>query len=247
MQNKQRPMITFSIFSKEYWKEAAKELTRTDTLIFAALMIALRVVVKLFRVPVINGVTFTFDAYVNSLGSLVYGPVVGLLAGAVSDTIGCIIAPNGVYFFPFMFVEMASSFLFGLFFWRRKLSVPKALAAKFSVNLICNIIMTSAFMKWEYYLLGDAKFYTYNLINATRIVKNLVLFPLEATLIVLILTALLPALKVAQVVPKDQEALKLRKADIILIALLLLLSVALILFYMFFLKDWVSAHNIKLL
>ncbi len=245
MQKSNRTLLTCSIFSKEYWKEAAKELTRTDTLIFAALIVALRVIVKLFKIPVVNGVSFTFDAYVNSLGSLVYGPLVGLLAGAVSDTIGCIVAPNGVYFFPFIFVEMTSSFLFGLFFWRRKISIPKALCAKFLVNLICNIIMTSTFMKWEYYLLGDDQFYSYNIINATRIVKNLVLFPLEAVLIAMILTALLPALKQLKVIPKDQEALKLRKFDLVLVVFFLMLSVGLILFYMFFLKNWVAAHNVK--
>ena len=47
---------------------------------------------------------------------MIYGPLVGLLVGAVSDTIGAVLFPTGAYFFPFIFVEMFSSFIFGLSF-----------------------------------------------------------------------------------------------------------------------------------
>ena len=235
------------IRSKEYWRLAAKNFSDVRILVFASLIIALRVAVKMLKIPLAAGLSLSFDCYVNSVGSMIYGPLVGLAVGAVSDTLGCLIFPSGPYFFPFIFVEMASSFIFALFLWKRDLSVLRVLASKFTVNLVCNIIMTSIFYKWMLYVfygLEDAQ--AYALINLTRIGKNLVLFPLEAVLITLILGALTPAFSSLHLLPQTQEKLKIEKKHVLLIALLTAISVGLVLFYVFFFKDFLSAHNIKL-
>lgn len=232
---------------KDYWRLAAGELRNTRSLVFASFIVVLRIVVKALKIPLAAGLSLTFDCYVNSLGSMIYGPVVGLLVGAVSDTLGYLIFPSGVYFFPFIFVEMLSSFIFGLFFWKKRITVLRVLTAKFMVNLVCNIILTSLFMKWMYVLLGDKRAATYNIINLVRIVKNLVLFPVESVLIVMILGAFLPALKSMKLIPASQGELILEKKHIAMVIVTAAISVGLLLFYIFYLKDYVSANNIKLL
>ena len=233
-------------YGKDYWRAAAGELKNTKSIVFASFIVVLRIVVKAFRIPLAAGLSLTFDCYVNSLGSLIYGPVVGLCVGAVSDTLGYLVVPSGAYFFPFIFVEMLSSFIFGLFFWKRQISVLRVLTAKFMVNLVCNIILTSLFMKWMYVMLGDEKATTYSIINLVRIVKNLVLFPAESVLIVLILGAFLPALKSLKLISAAQGNLILEKKHIAIVIVTAVLSVALVLFYIFFLKDYISANNITL-
>ena len=233
-------------YGKTYWRAAAQELRNTRSLVFASFIIILRIVVKAFRIPLAAGLSITFDCYVNSLGSLIYGPVVGLCVGAVSDTLGYLIFPSGLYFFPFIFVEMLSSFIFGLFFWKKQMSVTRVLAAKFTVNLVCNIILTSLFTKWMYQFFSDPKAETYNIINLVRVVKNLVMFPVESVLIVMFIGAFIPALKSLKLVTATQGELVFRKKHIIIVILTALVSVGLVLFYIYFLKDYVSAHNIKL-
>lgn len=237
------------IFSKEYWQSAVKNFGNTKILVFAALIIALRVAVKALRIPVAAGLYITFDCYVNALGSMIYGPVVALAAGAVSDTLGCLLFPSGPYFFPFIFVEMSSSFIFALFFWKRKITVAKAVLAKFTVNLICNILLTSVIMKWDYYVFyGLEKAEAYNIINLARIAKNLIMFPLEALLIFIVLSALMPAFVSMKLIKDEYRSKeKIKTAHIILVISLLLLSVLLVLFYIFYLKDFISAHNFKFL
>lgn len=235
------------IWSRAYWREAAAQLRSVNMLAIAALIVALRVAVKFLKIPLAAGLSVSLDCYVNSLGSLVYGPLMGLLVGAVSDTVGCALQGFAGYFFPFILTEILSSFIFGLFFWRRPLGAGRALAAKFTVNLVCNIILTSLLMKWYYYLyFGVEKAEAYNLINMVRIVKNLVLFPVEAVLITVILSAFLPALHAMHLVPATQKRVTLTGKHILLVVALSLLSVGLVLFYVFFLKDFVSSHNIKL-
>lgn len=235
------------ILSKAYWREAAKSFSDVKMLVFAALIVALKVVVKAFKIEIAPSLYITFDCYVTAMGSLVYGPLTALLVGAVSDTLGCILFPSGPYFFPFIFVEMLGGFIFALFLWRRSISVTRTLAAKFTVNLVCNIILTSLLMKWDYYFFyGVEKAEAYNVINLVRICKNLIMFPLEAVLITLILKVAIPALRAMgfRWLPAGIEEMKPR--HYILIGALLLLSAALVAAYVIWGKDFISAHNVKL-
>ncbi|MCQ2477830.1 MAG: folate family ECF transporter S component [Clostridia bacterium] len=234
-----------SALKKEYWCEAAKNFSNIKMITIAAVITALRIAVKMLRVPMVAGLELTLDCYINSLGAFIYGPLVGLLVGAVSDTLGAILFPSGAYFFPFIFVEMASSFIFGIFLWNRDLKVSRVILSKFTVNLVCNMILTSVFMKWYYIFFGIES--AYPLVNLLRIVKNLVLFSLEGILITVILRAAIPALKSVGIINGDIKTESFTKKHILLIALLLALSVAILLLYIFFLKDYLTAHNIKFL
>lgn len=231
-------------FSGAYWRAAADVFKNVRMIAFAAIICALRVAVKSFSVPIAPGLYLSFDCYVNAVGALVYGPLMALCVGAVSDTIGAVLFPKGPYFFPFIAVEMSSGFIFALFMWRKKLTAPRLLTAKFTVNFVCNIVLNSLIQKWYYALFEAEK--VYYVINGARIVKNLVLFPLEATLICLLVNALLPGLKSLRYADKAQTGIPLRKKEIAYCVLLAVFSVALVLFYVYFLKDFVAAHNIKL-
>lgn len=99
-------------------------------------------------------------------------------------------------------------------------------------------------MKWEYAWYHIEKVYYF--VNTARIVKNLVLFPLEGVLIAVILNAVLPGLKATRFVEGEQRGITLTARDILLAVGLFLLSVALILFYVLFLKDFIDQNNIKL-
>ncbi len=239
----------FGIFGKEYWALAARQLRDVRMITVAALIVALRIAVKMFRIPLTAGLSITFDAYVNSLGSVIYGPLVALMVGLVSDLLGIVaVGRVGEYFPPFTLVEMASSFIFALLFWRKKITFSRALTAKFSVNFICNIIMTSVFEKWRIAVMSGAEAAEkYNIINGVRIAKNLILFPLEATLIIAVLSAALPALARFKLIDKNYGAVDKpsRLKLISQIAFFTVLSVLLILLYVFFLKDFISELNIK--
>ncbi len=249
MQTKLEIKEKTSVFSKKYWQDASNQLGDVRMLTMAALIVALRVVVKLFKIPLAAGLSISFDAYVNSLGSLMYGPVVALLVGAVSDVLGCVVTGTmSEYFLPFIMVEMSSSFIFSLFFWKRKINIARVLASKFTVNLICNIIMTSLFNKWYYYLyFGVEKAQAYNVINGARIAKNLIMFPLEAVIIVIVLSAALPVVSRLKLV--DKKLCYIEKPSnrelILQIVLFTAISIALVLFYIFFLKDFVANLNVK--
>ena len=208
-------------FSKGYWIQAFSELKNVKMLAFAALIIALRVAMKPLRIPIATDVNITFGFIANALGSMVYGPVVALLSGAVSDTVGYIVAPNGDYYFLFIFTEMAGSFVFALYLYRTRVTVWRLILAKFSVNLFVNILLNEPIMVSYYLWLGNKVYQPFMWI---RIVKNIVMLPLESIILVVVFKSLIPALSKLGYYPFAAEALVLKKRHIALIAALFLIG-----------------------
>ncbi len=234
------------IFSAAYWVEAFNNLKNPRMLVLAALVVALRAVCKMFEIPLGPGLNLNIAQIFNSMGAMVYGPVVGLLGATISDPLGYLLHPSGPYFLPYMLLDMSSSFIYALFFWKRSLSVPRVLAAKFTINLVSNVILGSLIYKWYLYIFsGVEKAAAYHVITLARVGKNLVMFPLEAMLLIVVLGAATPALHSLKLIGHG-ERLRPQTKHYVLIGALTLLSIGLVLFYIFFLKDWLSAHNIKL-
>ena len=246
MSERKSPLVQPSVFSLVYWREAAGNLKNVRMLALAAMIVALRAVCKMLEIPLAPGLNINVAGLFNAVGAMVYGPVVGVVGAIVSDPLGYLLHPDGPYFLPFMLVDMSSSFIFGLCFWRRPLTVGRTMGAKFGVNMVSNVVLTSLIMKWYYLIFfGVEKAEAYSIINLTRIVKNLVMFPVEAILIAVVLGALSPALYRLRMLPEKPE-LKLKWWHYLLVAALTLLAVGLVLFYLYFLKDFVSQHNLKL-
>ena len=208
-------------FCRDYWRDAAAEFKDTRVLIFAALMIALRVALKSIRIPVAPNLDINVQLFVNALGSMTYGPVVAIAAAAVSDTLGCLLFPSGPYFFPFIFTEIAGSLIFALFLYRANLTVRRIVLCRFCVNFFVNIVLQTPIMAL-YYQMMLGKSYTW--FNLPRIVKNLVLFPFEAVLLVLFLRYAVPPLSRLGFIRTKVDGLKLDRNNIIFLIVLTAVS-----------------------
>ncbi|MBQ3278093.1 MAG: folate family ECF transporter S component [Clostridia bacterium] len=204
-------------FSSEYWRQACSELKDTRVLVFAALMLALRVVMKPLRIPVAADVNITFGFIVNALGAAVYGPVVAGFSAAVSDVLGYLIAPNGVYYVPFILTEIAGSVIFALFLYSTDITPIRLILAKFCVNLFVNILMTEPIMVQYYKLYMTSVYQPFMWI---RIVKNLVMLPIESVILMIVFRAAIPALSKAGFKLAGKATLEYTKKHIALLVVL---------------------------
>lgn len=218
-----------SVFSKEYWICATRELKNVRMLVLAAFMIAARVAVRSVSIPIVPGVLYiNFGFLINALGAMTFGPVVAILAACVSDTLGAMLFPQGVYFFPYIFQEIAGSLIFALFLYRRNITVARISLSRFSVSVICNLILYPIITAmWNYFYPDSA----YALITELRIVKNIALFPWESVLLVIFLGAMMPVMKSLKLIPKGEKSadgtpngdgnkLKIKIKDIILLVII---------------------------
>jgi len=210
-------------FCAEYWRQAFSELKNTRMLVFAALVLALRIAMKPLRIPVATDVNISFGFIINALGSMVYGPVVGLLSGALSDSLGYLIAPNGVYFFPFILLEMGGSFIFALFLYSTDITPLRLILSKLCVNLFINILLNEPIM--VLYYRDVLHLATYQPFVLIRIVKNIIMLPIEGLLLMIVFKAMIPALARSGFHPAGRVALDFTKRHIALLCAMLVIGI----------------------
>ena len=193
--NTMNPTLYRTPFSKEYWKQAIADSRSIRMLTVAALLIALRLILKNFNIPIAQGQTIYFGYILNAMGAMIYGPVMGIFTGFVVDILGFVLFPSPYgFFFGYTVTAMAGSFIYGLFLYRSRLSVLRIALAKLCVNVFVNVGLGAL---WSSMLYG--KGYLYYL--AKSIVKNVVMLPVEIVLLVLFLQVLLPILRQMRLIP----------------------------------------------
>lgn len=219
--NSSAPVLFPHPFSKAYWVQAASEFKKTKILVFAALMIALRVVLKMVSIPIGVDMRINTAFIVNAFGAAVFGPVVSIVAAAITDTLGCILFPTGVYFFPFIFVEIAGSLFYALCFYRAELSFKRIIIATFLINFGVNIVINTPIMMLYYKLIMGKYYAPFDMI---RIIKNLVEVTPECIILMIVFRAVIPSVKKLGFVTGGVDKLRFTKRHVALLAVLLVIA-----------------------
>ena len=89
------------VFTAAYWKAARNELRNVRVLAFAGLIAALAMILECFPVYLLGpSLKIYFSFLVISLGCRCYGPVVGMMVGAIVDSLGFLLSGYGEPYFP---------------------------------------------------------------------------------------------------------------------------------------------------
>lgn len=181
-----------------YWNNSIKEIKSTKALALAGLFIALKIAMSAiyFTVPGPTETRIYFSFIITSLGSMIYGPFLGLWAGFVSDTVGFLVYPTGSYFFGYCITSMVTGLLYGLFLYQQKITVLRLFICKASVNIICNIGLNGL---WASMLSGGHLF----TIMLSRTPKNLMMLPIEVTLLYITFSVMIPILNKVSLLPPE--------------------------------------------
>ena len=198
-------------FCAGYWHSACGEMKNIYTLIFASLIIAIRIALKQVFIPVGDGLNIYVGFLFTAVGGSVYGPVIALIAGAITDLIGFVIAPSGPFNPVFTLIEILTTFLYALFLYRQKITFGRIFLTKLSVNLLGNIVANSLAMALLY---GKGVYYYL----VPRIIKNIVLLPFEVVLLTAVFGALIYPMIRLRLYSAEQNALVLKKSSYILLA-----------------------------
>lgn len=182
------PYTTYATpFSRAYWRDALADFRKLRTLTFAALMIA--VCVALAHIPAIplsDGLRVTWGFLGRSVCAWVGGPITALVFGFAEDNISFLLNPTGAYFPGYTLTTMIGTFLYALFFYRAKMSVTRIFLAKLTTNAL-NVVLGSLWSAILY-----SKGYIYYM--TTSLVKNILMLPVQALMLVVLFTALMPIL-----------------------------------------------------
>lgn len=187
-----------SIFSKNYWVSACGELKRLRMLTFAALCCALSIVVGALYVVVGDNLRVYFTFFITAVGCAVYGPVAGMVVAVVTDTLNFLLFPSGPYFPGYMLGEMLAALIYGVFLYRKKITVLRLFTAKLLVNYIVNVLLGCL---WSKMLYGQG--YLYYL--AKSLVKNTLLLPLEVICLAALFSMLIPVFSRFGLLPSHEK------------------------------------------
>ena len=230
MAKKQKSTALYSHpFCAGYWRDAFAELKDTKMLVFAALIVALRVALKtIIRIPLGPSLDITPAFMANALGAMVYGPVVGALGAVVSDVLGVLLRGD-TYFLPYVLTEISGSVIFALFFYRQKITPTRVILSRFCICLFVNILLQTPID-----MLFQLVYYGYNnvVITLPRIFKNLFMFPLESVVLTVFLSAIQPITYRMKLTYVADAKLSFSKKQVALLVVLVLVGVASIFAYL---------------
>ena len=215
-------------FSRSYWRDAAAELKDTRMLVITALLVALRIALKPFAIPVGPQMYIQTPMLATALGSMIFGPVMAIPAAIVSDTIGFIVHPTGEYFLPFVLTEIASTMIYALCLYRSKVSPTRVALSRFFIGFLVNVVLQQVIFAWQYIYMGNpesAKSTVMGIMTSTRIIKNLFFFPIESVILTLFLKFLLPICQRVRVTYCKTTDMKIGWKQIVALVCLLAIGV----------------------
>ena len=215
-------------FSAAYWRDAAAELGSTKMLVVTALMIALRIALKPFAIPLGPQLSIQTPMLATAMGAMIFGPVVAIPAALVSDTIGFIIYPTGDYFFPFVLTEIASTLIYALFLYRAKLTPTRVMLSRFCICFFVNVVLQQIVFAWQYIYQGnpeEAKETVLGIMTVSRIFKNLAMFPIESVVMTLFLGVTQPIAQRAGLTFGEKANMKFNTKQVVIMVCLLLVGV----------------------
>ena len=173
---------------RDYWKAAAGSFKSVRMLAVCAMFIALRIAIGAVFIPVGENLRVYFTYAVTALGASIYGPLMALAEGFISDILGYFIAPSGGFFPGYTLSAMLGSVTYALFFYRQRLSVLRIFLCRLTVNLVINVLIGSI---WSAMLMGKAYYYYLG----KSIVKNLLLLPAETVVMYVVFRTMTPLLE----------------------------------------------------
>lgn len=160
------------------FKNSAKEIRKVSSITGCAMFTALDILLRAVRIDFSAILSIGFSSLAVAVSGLFYGPLLTGLAGIIADTLGYILHPNGPYFPGFAISAFLTGVIYGCFFYKKEISIKRVILARLCITVIINLILTPIWLNMMY---GNPIF------ALPRIIKNIVMFPLDAWLLYMVL------------------------------------------------------------
>ena len=172
-------------------RKSAGEFKKLQTVVFCGLMGALSIILGLFASIHFGSFSITYAWIPNRIIDFMFGPVVGALYGGVMDVIKFMLKPNGSFNLAYTAMAVLAGLIFGVVLYNKQISFMRIVFAQTLVKIFINVGMGTYLMAFER---GQA----FMALMPVRLIKNLIMIPLDSILLFIVLSALtkiLPRLK----------------------------------------------------
>lgn len=159
---------------------SAKELKKTSTISITGMLVGISVVLSFLKIVISSLMQISFASLPIAAGGMLYGPTVGALMGVASDILGYFARPNGAFFPGFTLNALIIGLIYGFFFYKKPVTLKRVILASLTITIIINLILTPIWLSMMY---GNA----FGVLVAGRILKNVVMFPIDTALLMTVL------------------------------------------------------------
>lgn len=162
---------------------SAQGLKKVKVLVGTSMFIALNIILGFTKITLIPQVLeIQFSTLAHAACAYIYGPIMAGIAGIFTDTFKYLLNPSGAYMPLFALNEFLTGFIYGCFFYKKKITLTRAALARLVVVLLLNLTLTPL---WLHLLYGKAFLFYVQI----RIVKNLLMYPIDVFLLYTVLKA----------------------------------------------------------
>ena len=169
---------------KNYLKDPFVKLKNTKTLTTCSMLIALSVITSVITTfyPDIT-LKFSISFIFTALIAAKYGPVVAATSAALTDIIQYLVKPIGAYI-PFLTVTCAlTGLIYGFFFYSNKTKLWRIIVSQSVICIFISTLLNSYILS---FYVGKA----FEALIVARVVKNIVMLPIEIIILFLLFTAM---------------------------------------------------------
>lgn len=156
--------------------QSSKEFKKTKTIVGAGLFSGLHVLLSTYAefyiIPNVLKISFAFVAYAAC--GFMYGPMVAGIYGAVLDILTFLVKPDGTFFIGYTLSAFVTGFIYGACLYKKKVTLQRCFVTKLLINLIINLFFTPLWL----YIMGYGSAVIF--FSSSRIIKNIVLLPVES-------------------------------------------------------------------
>ena len=143
-----------SCFHKKYWRLSVNPFVKVKDITVIAMLFALMLASKMLPLPSgfgDLGISFTYLFF--AIICMIYGPVYGFVVGVFSDIIGFFMpSGGGIFNFGYPLHSALTGMIYGLLFFKTKVTFTKVLTARILVNFVMNVIYGSFLYIFVYYV-----------------------------------------------------------------------------------------------
>ena len=167
-------------------------MNKTKTYVYMGVFIALNIILTRFLSVRTTFVSISFGFIPVALTGRLFGPMhAGVMAGA-SDIIGTFILPQGAYFPGFTVGAVITGVIYGTIFYKRHINIKNIILAVVIVNIFVNMGLDTLCLSILY---GKA----FMVIIGARIIKDLIMIPIQTFLIYVCIERILGLVKLRTV------------------------------------------------
>lgn len=176
-------VLMLSICIARYGKYFQKQICQPRTLTLSSLLIAANIALGYLTLWLSSYLRIGFGFVTQPIVAVLFGPLLCLMTGIAQDVLSYLLNPVGGYIPAYSLCVGISGMIYGLMLYRKPVKLWRVAVAKILVIVFANILLNSI-------ALAPTVGTGFVGILPARIIKNLLLFPIETVVSYLILKVL---------------------------------------------------------